>query len=107
MYNAILNRLMKQYGKVKGLKYVCTVCKRYSDIFGKDMYYIPAYESVYIHVTANYLKCNEKLEDDIEDIEDNRPAHWYMEDYMVVDVRGCNTMESLYRKLISQVGDLR
>lgn len=94
MYNAVLNRLMKQHGKVKGLKTVCSACKKYAG-YEKFMIYYPAYNHVY------YIVYNK------HDAAGNKPAKLYMEDYITIEVNDCKTMVDLYNRLINRVGDLR
>lgn len=99
IYNENLAVLMKHYGKVKGLKAVCSACKKYGDEYEKQMIYVRSYGSVYYSIYYNKY--------DEYEVATNRPPRWFMENYNVINVDGCNTMVDLYTRLINIVGKLK
>lgn len=95
MYNAKLNAMMKQYGAVKGLKSVCAACKKYDEVYEKEMVYVAMYNRVYYH----FVSCMNEF-----DTVTNMPIKAYMEERKVVNIDDCKTMEELYKRLIERVG---
>lgn len=107
MYNATLNELMRKYGKVKGLKSVCSICKKYGYGYDKMMVYIPSRHRVYAYIFIRETNFYDDGAECIFTVDGNLPVGWDEDEVIKMDVRGCETMVDLYRCLVYWAGDLK